>query len=193
MTIYTDIRDAVFGWTNRPLMTAETDLAIGRAVRAAHKQGAFYRDLVITNVTGLALDAVQQIDLSTTIPLYRQIAMVKPTDVELRYNPAEITDLFDQDNYYKRDIYYGVGNYLMVRANTPVADLDIYSYNYPVTSPIASLTSWIAELHQDLIVLEATATVLTMIGEQEIKERVQLLAREALQDLIDDSATMVRR
>lgn len=193
MSLYTEIRDGVMTWTNKPLMVAETDLAIKQALRTAHKAGTFYRDLVTVNLTGQAQDTVQQIDLPTQCPGFRQMAYVKPTGRELHYSFIDITDLFDQDKFYRYDVYYGVGANLVIRAAEPAAELELCYYKYPTTSPIENIDSWIAQDHQDLIILWAAATVLTFAGEQEIKTRVEALAKLAFADLIEDATTLLRR
>ncbi len=193
MSLYTDIYDAVIAWTNKPKMVTETNIAIKQALRTAHKAGGFYRDLVEVSLTGQATDALQTIDLSLAAPNYRQLAYVKPTGVELQYDPIEITDLFDADRRYRHDVYYGIGTNLMIRAASPSSDLTICYYRYPTVNPIESIDSWIADLHQDLVVLWSSATVLALVGEQEIKSRVDQLAKLAYNDLIEDSTTLVRR
>lgn len=193
MSLYTDIQSAVFVWTNRPKLIAETDLAIKQALRTAHKAGSFYRDLVELVLTLQPTTTIQQLDMSVLAPRYRQLAYVKPTGADLIYKPITIQELMDQDGYFKTDIYYGVGQYLNIRANSPSADLTLCYYQYPTTNPIASIDSWIAEFHQDLIVLWASASILALIGETEVKTRVEALARIEFQRLIEDSTTIERR
>lgn len=193
MSIYTEIRDGVFAWTNRSDLTTETDTAIRQAIRTAHRSGSFYRDLVILPLTALPTDQTQIIDLSSAAPDFRQLATCGPTGYDFQYDVTDISDLFDADKYPKTDICYGVGTNLMIRASSPVQDVTLTYWKNPVVSPIASTDSWIADMHQDLIILWAAATVLTMIGEQEIKTRVEALAKLAMQDLIEDSLSIVRR
>lgn len=193
MSLYTDIRDAVFVWTNKPSLVAETDIAIKQALRTAHRAGTFYRDLVIVPITGVTIGPLQTIDLPAVAPRIRQIAYVKPANATGQYDFVDISDLYDQENYYKLDVYYGVGTDLLIRPKTPVADLELCYYRYPVTTPIESIDSWIADEHQDLIILWAAATVLALRGEQEIKTRVETLAKLAYQDLIEEATTLIRR
>lgn len=191
MSTYTDIFDDVVRWTKRPLLINETNMAIRQALRSAHKAGSFYRDLVQVPITGLSTsDAVQQIDLNTWAPNFRQIATFGPTGYDIRLEEVEIRDLF-QDGYPKTNVFYGMGTYLMVRAEQPFADYTLTYYTYPVVSPIEGISSWIAVNHQELIVLWAAATILTLVGEQEIKTRVEGLAKIAYDDLISDNVRMI--
>ena len=193
MSFYTDIRDGVYAWTNRSDLVLETDTAIRQALRAAHRSGTFYRDLVILNLTAQPTDQIQVIDLASVAPNYKQISYVKPTGYDLHYTPIDILDLFDQDKVYRTDVFYGVGTSLMIRAASASTAITICYYKSPVVSPLSAIDSWIADMHQDLIILWAAATVLSFIGEQEIKSRVDALARLAVTDLIADSLTIVRR
>lgn len=189
MSLYQDIFDAVVTWTSRPTLTNETNLAIIQAVRKAHRVGMFPRDLTVTTLTGVTTssEGLQVIDLATNAPNYRQLAYVKPTGQQQKYNPVGITDLFDADKYYRTDVYYIVGTNLVIRPSSASDTIDLCFYKLPTTSPIAALDSWIAVLHQDLIVLWAAATVLALVGEQEIKSRVELLLKPALADLLAES------
>lgn len=193
MSLYSDIRDAVFVWTNRPDLTAETDYAIKQALRTAHRAATFYRDLTTTALTGQATGQIQTIDLSASCPNYKQICFVKPTAADMWYSPIGILDVFDYDKVYKTDVYYGMGTSLILRASIPVDAITICYYRSPTTSPIASIDSWIADLHQDLVILWAAGTILAFVGEQEIKTRVESLAKLAYNDLIEDSIELVRR
>jgi hypothetical protein len=184
MSLYTDIRDAVFVLTSRPRLTAETDVAIAQAVRKAHRANTFYRDLVTLPVTGVTAETLQTIDLSAVAPDLRAIATVEATGADLPYTPADVTELFDPDGYRRNDVYYLVGSELKIRAAAPAENITITYYRKPTTSPIANLDSWIAERHPDVITLWAAATVLALVGEQEIKTRIEGLARLAYDDLI---------
>jgi hypothetical protein len=193
MSLYTDIVAGVITWTNRPDLTSETDYAIKQALRTAHRAGTFYRDLAVVNLVAQPTTQIQTIDLSLSTPNYKQLCYVKPAGLDMRYAPIDVLDVFDYDKVYKTDVYYGMGTSLIIRAASPVADLDICYYKSPTTSPMSAIDSWIADLHQDLIILWASATILAFIGEQEIKTRVEALAKLARDDLIEDSTELVRR
>jgi hypothetical protein len=185
MSLYTDVQAGVFAWTNRPEMTAETDIAIRKSVRAAHKAGTFWRDLVTVNLINQPTDQTQSIDLTANAPNFRQMALVKPTGVDLQYNPIGIRELLD--------IYYVVGNTLNIRANAPTSSISLTYYRMPVLNPISGLDSWIADLYQDLIICDAAASILAMVGEPEVKDRVEKIAASILEDLIEDNTEAVGR
>ena len=194
MTIYTDVRDGVFGYTNRDDLTAETDTAIRQAVRTAHRAGSFWRDLVSLSLTGQdTTEAIQTIDLSAVAPKFKQLAYIGPTDSELRYDPVDIKDLLDPEyKVYRTNVCYGLGSNLIIRPAAAVADLTLVYWSFPTVSPIADLDSWIAEKFPDLVICWAAATVLSMIGEQEVKARVEALAKIEYQTLIADNLLIQR-
>ncbi len=194
MTVYTEIRDGVFEFTNRTDLTAETDAAIRQAVRTAHSAGSFWRDLVSVDITGLdTSEALQVIDLATVAPSFKQLAHIGPTDGVGFYDPVDIKDLLDPTyNTYRTDVCYGLGTNLIVRPATAVEDMTMVYWTFPTISPIASLDSWIAAKFPDLIICWAAATVLTLIGEPEIKSRVEALAKLAYQGLIADNLLIQR-
>jgi hypothetical protein len=175
---------AVNAWTSRPDLTAELDIAIRQAVRAAHNAGKFYRDLASLPITGLATDQLQTVDLSVSAPNYRKLAYVKPTGYDVQYKEVNILDLFDQDNFLRTDVFWVVGNTLNIRAASAVPDITVLYYTNPTTVPIASLNSWIVTLYPDLIACWAAANILAQIGEQEIKTRVEAIAASQRLELI---------
>lgn len=184
MSLYSDIFDQVAGWTTRTDLSTEIDAAIRQAVRAAHRVGTFYKDLATLTLTGQSTGQIQTIDLSVSAPLYRQLAYVKPTDIDMVYKEAHILDLFDPDGYYRTDVYWAVGTTLNIRAANPAENITLVYYKNPTLTPIASLDSWIATDHQDLIVYSAAASICAMTGEQEIKQRVEMLAAAEKADLL---------
>ena len=191
MSLYTDITAGIVAWTNRPLMTAEMDIAIRQALRAAHRAAKFPRDLVEVAVTGLSTTTVPQvIDLSVVAPLCRQIATVKPTGINLAYKEVLIGDLFDPDGFYRTDVFYGLGTNLLIRPGAAYDAATITYYKNPVVSPLSAIDSWIATDHQDLVVCWAAASVLAAMGEQEIKTRVEAIAGISLQQLIAERLTL---
>lgn len=187
MSIYSDVFDGVVAWTNRADLVTETDTAIRQAVRAAHRAGSFYRDMTTVALTGQALTQVQSIDLSSAAADLRKIATVNPTGYDVQYSEVSALDLFDQDAYPRTDVFYMIGQTLNIRASTPVDAITISYFKHPVIAPIASMTSWIAQIHQDYIICAAAATVLSMLGEQEIKTRVETLAAMGRANLIAES------
>lgn len=191
MSLYTDVFAGVVAWTNRPDLVTETDTAIRQAVRSAHRSGTYYRDLVSVPLTGITAEQIQQIDLSSAAPNFRRLATVGPTGYDLQYSEAGVLDLFDQDKYPRTDIFYIIGTTLHIRAASPMTDITLVYYKHPTTNPIASLDSWIALEHQDLIICSAAATVLGMVNEPEIKTRAESLAKAQLAELLAEGLTAV--
>lgn len=188
MSLYTDIQAEVFLWTNRSDLVAETDAAIKSAVRTAHCAGLFFRDMVQLNLTGQDTSAtVQQIDLSSVAPNCRGIVTVKPTNADLEYSGVQVTDLFDRDGYSRTNVYWGLGTYLMIRPAAPSPDISIVYTKAPTVTPVTAIDSWIASMYSDLISLLAAASVLAVVGEQEVKTRVENLAGIVMRELIADN------
>lgn len=193
MSLYSDIVAGVITWTNRPTMTAEIDLAIRSALKSAHRSGRYWRDLVTVPLTNQPTDAVQQIDLSAVAPRFSQLQSIGPTGSNIIYEPVTVGDQLDDYKTFKTNICYGFGTYLMIRANAPVSELTLNYYRLPNMSPLSAIDSWIADLHQDLIILSAASTVLALIGEQEIKSKVDMLAFGLKAELLSESLEIIGR
>lgn len=193
MSIYTDIRDGVFSFTNRPDLTAETDAAIRSAIRTAHSAGSFWRDLVSLPIVGQDITQVTQtIDLSAVAPDFKQLAYIGPTGTAGYYDPVDIKDILDSYLQYKTDVCYGLGTNLIIRPAAAVPNLTLVYWKFPTVSPIANLDSWIGAKFPDLIICWAAATVLTLIGENDIKTRVEALAKMDFASLIADNLKIQR-
>ena len=194
MSTFAEIRTDVIAWTNRSKMVAETNMAIKQAIRTAHKAGKFWRDLQVLPLTGVSTaSAIQSIDLASSAPFYRQIAYVKPATLDMQYTAIGIDELFDPDKYYRLDVYYGVGNALNIRASSPATSIDIAYYSYPNITDTETFSNWMTANHADLITLWAAATMLALVGEQEVKTRVEALSKLAYQDMIDDNISIAGR
>jgi hypothetical protein len=178
-------------------MIAETDAALRTAIRTVHKSGKFWKDLVIVNAGGLSVASqLQTISLSTVHPRIRQLAYVKKVDTEEYLDPVTIEDQLDHNRMQRQNIFYGVGSNLMIRAASPATDYEIAAYTYPdlaFAGNGTSSTDWIYDEYQELVVLWAAGTVLSLIGEQEIKSRVDQLAQVMFVDLVQDNLEVVGR
>lgn len=193
MSIYTDILAGVIDFTNRTDLTAETDTAIRQAIRTAHRAGSFWRDLVSLPIVGQDTSlAIQTLDLATLAPRFKQLAYIGQTDSDIRYTPVDIKDQWDEYKAFKTDVCYGIGTNLIVRPAAASATLTLVYWRFPITSPVASTDSWIAEKFPDLIICWAAATILAMIGEVDVKTRIEALAKLEYQGLIADNLQIQR-
>lgn len=191
MSQYTDLFADIVSWTNRPEKTAETNLAIKQAIRAAHKAGNWYRDLATATLTNVPIQQIQEIDFTDTAKFtrFKQIATIKPTGREnFQYKVVDVLDLVDQDGYDRYDVAYVVGNIINIRAAAPTDAITCVYYQRPdIPTNLDTLNDWIVDAHYDLIVLWAAASVLANTGEQEIKTRVEGLAKVEYMALIADN------
>lgn len=193
MATWDDLKTDVFTWTSRPDLVAETELALRQAIRMAHRQAKFWRDLTTTTVVPATLDTIQQIDLSTDCPRFKQLAYVKSGTEDKYYNEVTVTDLLDNDGYARADVYWGLGEILNIRASAPEDSYEIAYYRQPITSPPESIDDWLLADYKDVVVLFAAASVLGMIGEQEIKQRADSLLVIEVTGLIADQNEITGR
>lgn len=196
MPTWAELQADVYTWTNRPTMVAETTVALKSAIRTVHKSGKFWRDLVKVTTAALALDAQQTVLLADLSPRFRQMAYVKSATSDLYLDPVTIDDQLDHNRLQKQNIYYGMGNSIVVRAANPEAQYECAVYTYPdmaFVSSGASSTDWIYNDFQELVCLWAASTILATIGEQEIKSRVDQLAAIMFADLQQDNIEVVGR
>lgn len=192
MPTWAELQGEVYAWTNRPTMVAETTAALKSAIRTVHKSGKFWRDLVLVTPTGLDTSAaLQSLDIPAVVhPRMRQVAYVKIPATGEYLDAVTIDDQLDHNRLQKQNVYYGIGNSLVIRAVAPQDSYEIAAYTYPdmaFASSSANSTDWIYNEFQELVVLWSASTILSMIGEQEIKSRVDQLAQIMFADLIQDN------
>jgi len=192
MATWAELQADVFTWTNRPLLVAETQLALRNAIRMAHRQGKFWRDLTVVPVASVQ-SQTQTIILTDTCPRMRQLAYVKDVGNDNFLSEASITDLLDSDGFHKSDIYWGVGDNLNIRSAYGATSYEIAYYRQPVTTPPESIGDWLLNDYFDVVVLLAAATILGSIGEQEIKQRVDALLLVAMADMVSDQLEVTGR
>lgn len=192
MATWAELQADVVTWTNRPTLVAETQLALRNAIRTAHRQGKFWRDLTTVPVT-LVANQVQTLILTDTCPRMRQLAYVKDIAHDGYLEEAQILDLLDSDGFPKNDVYWGIGDNLNIRSAYGSTSYEIAYYRQPVTTPPESIEDWLLRDYFDVVVLLAAASVLGSVGEQEIKSRVDALLLVAMADMVSDQLEVTGR
>lgn len=194
MATWAEMVAEIYERTKRPDLVSETAQHLKLATRTAHKSGKYWRDLQTAFITALPLDQVQEITLSTAAPRLRAVASLFSTaNPKLEYDPITANDLLDEDAYLRTNVYWGFGAVIRVRAAAPEAALTLSYYQYPVVTPEASYSSWVAEEHSDLLVNLASSSLLASVGEQEIARRIDALIVLQLADLQQDNIEIVGR
>lgn len=188
MSQYSDLVADLVSYTNRADLTSEMNVAIRRALRAAHLAGKWVFDQVTATVP-VTQEQIQAIDLrDSPFERLRIVRTVKPTSLDFDYTILDNLDLFDADGIPRSDVAYVVGNTLHIRADYPVDSIDVTYVQLPeIPTNLDELDDWILETYPDAITLHAAATVLAMTGEQEIKTRIEGMLRDAWMELKQDA------
>ena len=192
MPTWSSLQSEVYTHTNRPDLAAETLAAVKSAVRTAHKSAKYWKDLVTTPLVGIDTStAIQSIPLSAlTRP--RSIATVQVTGQDIFLEPVTIDDLVDADGYVRTNKFWGLGAELKLRAANPVSAYTLCYYQWPLTDA-TNVTSWIVDNYPDLISFWAASTVLGIVGESEIRSRMDALAAIEFADLQQDNIEVIGR
>ncbi len=193
MATWAELITEIYSLTNRPDLVAETNLALRQAVRIGHKSAKFWRDLQEVTVPALVAQ-VQEIDIPSYMPQFRAIALLRSeANDQIEFKDVTIGDLLDNDGVSRTDVYWGVGTKLKLRAAAPEANYRVMYYKYPIVFPTASFNSWLAEEHSDFLILWSAINVLSAVGEQEIKSRLEPLAAVELSALQKSNIEIVGR
>lgn len=192
--IWDALRAKVYVWTNRPKQVSETDSALKLAIRTAHRQGKFWKDLAIVSYPIPDGEQIQSISIPDWMPRFRQLAWIKNTETETEFTETSPSDLLDFNGYKKVGVYWGIGTSLNIRLASDTTALEFGYYLQPITDPESpTLQDWLLTDYEDVIVLMAAGTILSFIGEQEIKSRVDSLLLLAVADLVSDSLEVTGR
>lgn len=186
MSVQTDLFDSIYNdvvaLTNRPDLSAETEIAVRTATLSIHHRASFLRDLVTKPVQlpnsayNVTLDIQVLLErcrgVSSIIPLGSDFAVV-----DHKIDLVEIGDIYDPEyGTMKNDIAYMAGTGLNVRCSLPCYGFVVSYYQSPSTIR-ESYNSWIAQLAPASIIYTAAAIVLTTNGNEEkaksYREQVQ--------------------
>lgn len=195
MSAYSDCYALCVELTNRKAMQALTDAQIRAAIQNAHRSGTFARDLKSVQISGLSTSSpIQEIELSSNCPRLRQIRAIRPEAfIDAWYEAADIRTLLDHDGFAKLDVWWQVGTTLSIRASSPSESVRVLYFDYPNLSDLNVSEDWILVNHTDLIAHRAAAAILSSVGEQEARQRVDAFAKELLVNLIAESVESLGR
>lgn len=184
---YTEIFTEVVGITNRPDRQAETALAIRSATLALHGYFAFPRDLATVTITaGIAPNSNDvTLDQLTDLPGLRGLSSIQRLDsqglpaVLPKIEVVELSDVLDPIYSTPKDnVAYLAGNTVRVLCNAGITALRVSYFKIPTVLPVASYSSWIADVYPDGIITLAAAKVFKILGDERWKTLDQMAQTE---------------
>lgn len=192
MALWDDLVTETYDLTKRPDLVQDTVVALRTATRKAHRVGKFWRDLAETTVSPASAE-VQEVDIATDAPRFRSVALLHPLDrSDLEFDPVTIDDLLDSDGYRRTNVYWGFGDKLRIRAESPWTSYRLSYFRDPIVVP-ASYNSWIANEHREVITTWAAVLVLGGVNESEIAGRLERLLAISIADLRSDNLEVAPR
>lgn len=180
MSLYTDTYDKIVAdtitITNRPDLSAETEIAVRTATLSCHAFGAYPRDLSTQLIKVTEPSFVTAIDITKSLPRFRGLHNIIATDVDGNPMDNPVIDIIDisevRDPEYgnlRTNVAYVAGTALNIRASQALNGYILSWYQYPDTRR-ENYNSWIAQLAQDIIVMYAASIVLRTNGNNEKAE-----------------------
>lgn len=173
----TELIDAVYTLTNRPDLTAETQLAVQSATLKMHHTDFYYKDIAESQIS-LPYEAyLVQLD-TKQFDRYRAFSYIRkfnptgtdplsglvtgtPGDFIKILVPAQVLDEYGVD---KTNIAYVAGSSINIRSSGLIQYLLAGWYRNPVITPVANYESWIAVDHPFSIIFDAASQVFKSIG-----------------------------
>lgn len=182
----TELVAEVLAWTNRPDLEPQARAAIRRVTLSLHRTHSFWRDIQSFTITpGLATSGTILLS-SPTASRFRGFHSVSENKLLL----VDPDDLFDLDGYARTDCIWAAGAALNWRASSGSPTITV---NYFQDPDIATLTysSWIAEVQPDAIIASAVASLMSLKGEDSIKQRAEKMAQEEIAALLISHSSAV--
>jgi hypothetical protein len=184
----TELVQEVLDWTARPDLEAQARSAIRRTVLSLHRTHVFWRDLQSFQIVpGLVSEGTILLS-GPTAPRFRGFHSVKDNALRL----VDPDDLFDLDGYPRTDCIWAAGSAINWRASTGSSTITVYYLQDPDIAT-ATFSSWIADLHPDAIITSAVAALMSLKGEDSIRQRAAQMAQEEVAALITAHSTAILR
>ena len=192
MATWAEMLESVQTWTNRPDLAMEMEMALRQAIRTAHRFAKFSKDIATVQVATVQ-EPIQQIDMETVLPRFKQISYIKSGTLDKYYSEAVAQELLDYEGYALQNVYWNIGTTLNIRSDSPEESYEIAYYLQPITAPPDAIQDWLLRDYSDVVVLLAVGTILGMIGEQEIKSRADAMLALEVSGLIADNTEITGR
>lgn len=220
--LLSELTQHVYEETGRPDLVDETRNKIVSTTQTLHGREKYFKDILLADVTFANVLFEQTIDLSDEIsfPQFRQMAFMRkyPIPGSVSQDPSyplnmpglygwypgcylnhdflkaiDPTDLFDNFDWRKEDVYWQAGTTLNCRSLSGLARVKIGYYSWPVVDPTSDITfkSWIADEYPWAIIYGATYNMFRTIGQLDqatgyINQQGNGLAQQQIQ-LIDSN------
>lgn len=170
----------------RPDLSAEISSAVRQATLKAHHSDHYYRDLQELTIDLGEPAQLLSVRISEVLPAYRSMRYIRlladdGTPTKILTN-IDVEDIFDECARLKSNVYYVAGDMLHIRCSGTFDKVIVGYYSHPNTTA-AKYASWVAAEYPYVIINEAIAAVLNMIGSQEQAAAYRRLYAEGLQEL----------
>lgn len=180
----TELVQEVLDWTNRPDLEAQAHSTIRRVTLSLHRTHAFWRDIQTFSFTPGLTTSGQILLSGPEAPRFRGFQSIADNRLKI----VDPDDLFDLDGYPRTDCIWAAGsaiNWRSTAGSTPVT----VSYFQDPDIATATFTSWIADLQPDAIITSAVASLMSLKGEDSIRQRAAQMAQEEVASLITNHST----
>lgn len=181
----------IYVLTGRSDLVGETSFALRTAISVLHRSGKFWKDLRTDWLAASApveprSAATQVLDLSTTTSPVRTVQGVR-ADGCAPLSPTTADDLIDQDGCWRSGVFWGLGSVVNIRSVITPASWEVTYLTIPRLSAASSdVDDWLVDEFRDLVVAEAAAQLLAIIGDQEVGATVKAIAQALRRDLVQD-------
>jgi len=176
--------DAVYNITNRPDKVALTLDMIKAATLKMHSSDFYAKDIYETGYSFPSADFYQSLDYINLIPNWRAIKYLKrvedATDViGKHFSVISVDEILDSYGNNREDICYVAGRVIEIKSSVEFSLGLLGAYVFPIVTPTAAYSSWVAEQFPYAIIHEAARVILKTVGKtEESKSQGELMAEQ---------------
>lgn len=170
----TELTAEVLNWCNRPDLTVEAQSAIRRTTLGLHRRHVWPRDINTATISNPGYSGSIAIN-SAQFTRFRGLRLISAPDRQLQL--VELDDLYDLDGYKKDNVAWQAGTNINYLTSYNPSSLTIQYLSDPDIAT-ATYYSWIADLQPDAIITAAVAALMSLKGENDIRSRAEVAARE---------------
>jgi len=179
--------------TGRGDKLEEIKRRIQRAIMKHHFKDFYKKDHIDVIYAFLTIDTEQVID-TTLLDRFRSLSyMRKFQTVDINGNPiapttegGDLTETapekaFDGYGFDKLNIFYRSGTDIKIRSSTPMDQVFLGYYSFPIIEPIANINDWLVNEYPGLIAATVKRRIFKDIGKD---DEAKMAMEEELEELL---------
>jgi len=179
----------VIALTRRPDLATLITANLKAATLKAHNSDYYYKDIFEASIQFPTSEILQTFNYTGTFPRWRALKYLRKVDpttfvaIGPEYTVITPEQIFDAYGLEKPNVVYVAGLTLQIKSLAASQIFAVGFYQYPLITPDASYSSWIANEFPWAIIYDCAATVFKTTGNQEQEAAMRGLYAEQINQI----------